>query len=222
MIRNKFISSGGDRYLITVYPKGNVWSIDYLEVFTKEVLEITPRISGTPPMFYHMLKIIGKDGRRAAFLTLTVVFLFLVVDFRSVKYALFTMLPLCVALVWTVGFIGLTGIQFTLLNIMAIPLIIGIGIDDGVHVLHRYKIEGKGSVNPVFRSTGKTIIITSLTTMLAFGSLVFAAYRGFGSPGLALFIGVAMCLVATTTILPAILAVTERKKQTNRGSKFPD
>ncbi|HDP67705.1 MAG TPA: hypothetical protein ENN20_04285 [Candidatus Marinimicrobia bacterium] len=217
VIRDKFISTGGDRYLITVYPKGNVWSIDYLEVFTKEVLDITPSISGTPPMFYYMLKIIGQDGRRAAFLTLTVVFLFLVVDFRSVKYALFTMLPLCVALVWTVGFMGLTGIQFTLLNIMAIPLILGIGIDDGVHVLHRYKIEGKGSVNPVFRSTGKAIIITSLTTMLAFGSLVFATYRGFGSLGLALFIGVAMCLITTTTVLPAILAVTERKNQTNRG-----
>lgn len=211
-IRNKFISTGGDRYLITVYPKGNVWSIDYLEVFTKEILEITPNISGTPPMFYYMLKIIGKDGRRAAFLTLAVVFLFLVMDFRSVKYALFAMLPLCVALVWTVGFMGLTSIQFTLLNIMAIPLILGIGIDDGVHVLHRYKIEGSGSINKVFRSTGKAIIITSLTTMLAFGSLVFATYRGFGSLGLALFIGVAMCLIATTTILPAILAIIERKK----------
>ena len=212
MIRNKFISEKGDRFLITLYPKGNVWNIDYLEVFTKEVLDVSPSVSGTPPMFYYMLKIIGQDGRRASILTLVVVFLFLMIDFRSVKDALFAMLPLTVALIWMVGFMGLTGVQFTLLNIIAIPLILGIGIDDGVHVLHRYKIEGPGSMNVVFRSTGKAIIITSLTTMLAFGSLVFATYRGFGSMGLALFIGVGMCLFATVTILPAILAISEKKK----------
>jgi len=212
MIRNKFMSEKGDRYLITVYPKGNVWSIDYLEVFTKEVLDVSPSISGTPPMFYYLLEIIGKDGRRASILTLIVVFLFLVIDFRSLKYAFFAMLPLLIALIWMVGFMGLTGVQFTLLNIMAIPLILGIGIDDGVHILHRYRIEGPGSVNTVFRSTGKAIIITSLTTMLAFGSLVFATYRGFGSMGLAMFIGVGICLIATVSILPAIMAIIERKK----------
>lgn len=212
MIKNKFISEKGDRYLITIYPKGNVWSIDYLEVFTNEVLDISPNISGMPPMFYYMLKIIGADGRRAAFLTLAVVFLFLLIDFRSIKYAFFAMLPLVFGLIWTVGLMGLAGIQFTLLNIMAIPLILGIGIDDGVHILHRYRVEGPGSMNIVYRSTGKAIIITSLTTMLAFGSLVFATYRGFGSLGLALFIGVGMCLLTTVMILPAILAISEKKK----------
>jgi len=212
MIRNKFISEKGDRYLITIYPKGNVWNIDYLEVFTKEVLDVSRSVSGTPPMFYYMLKIIGEDGRRAAFLTLAVVFIFLLIDFRSIKYAFFAMLPLVFGLIWTVGLMGLTGIQFTMLNIMAIPLILGIGIDDGVHILHRYRIEGPDSMNIVYRSTGKAIIITSLTTMLAFGSLVFATYRGFGSLGLALFIGVGMCLLTTVMILPAILAISEKKK----------
>lgn len=212
LIRNKYISEDGSRFLITLYPKGNVWNMDYLDAFTQDVLSITHSISGTPPMFYYMLKIIGQDGKRAIFLTLAVVFVLLLIDFRSIKHALFAMLPLLVALIWTVGFMGLTGIQFTLLNIMAIPLILGIGIDDGVHVLHRYKHEGPGSVNTVFRSTGKAIIITSLTTMLAFGSLVFATYRGFGSLGLALFIGVGMCLLATITLLPAIMAIIERKK----------
>lgn len=218
-IRNKYISADGQLFLITVYPKGNVWSIDYLEVFTEEVLDITQRVSGTPPMFYYLLEIIGQDGKRAAFLTLAVVFLFLMLDFRSLRLAILAMLPLLFGLIWMVGFMGLTGIQFTLLNIMAIPLILGIGIDDGVHILHRYKYEGEGAVNTVYRSTGKAIIITSLTTMLAFGSLVFATYRGFGSLGLALFIGVGMCLLATISILPAILGMTQRKE---RGAKAPD
>jgi uncharacterized protein len=100
---------------------------------------------------------------------------------------------------------ALTGIQLTLLNIIALPLIVGIGIDDGVHIIHRYRVEGEAAIGTVFASTGKAVIITSFTTMLSFGSLVFATYRGFGSMGLALFIGVGMCLLASLIVLPALL-----------------
>lgn len=210
IIRDKYISRKGDRFLMTIYPKGNVWHIDYLETFFLEASSITPSLAGTPPMFYYLLKILGADGRRAALLTLAVVFVFLLLDFRSFKLAILAMIPLLFGMIWMVGFMGMTGIQLTLLNIMALPLIIGIGIDDGVHLMHRYKHEGKGSVFTVFSSTGKAITITSLTTMLAFGSLVFATYRGFGSLGIALFIGVGTCLLASVFILPGLLGMFER------------
>ena len=213
IIKDKYISKNGDRYLLTVYPKGNVWDMEYLGIFTKDVFDITRSVSGTPPMFYYLMEIIGKDGRRASLLTIAVVFLFLWFDFKSLKKALIAMVPLFIGIIWMVGTMGIFGIQITLLNIMAIPLIIGIGIDDGVHILHRYKIEGEENTRKVYSSTGKAIIITSLTTMLSFGSLVFATYRGFGSMGLALFIGVGMCLLATILVLPAILGIGFRNKK---------
>ncbi|MFQ6677405.1 MAG: RND family transporter [Fidelibacterota bacterium] len=211
-VKSTHMSEKGERFLLTLYPKGNIWSIDYLEVFTNDILAISPSISGTPPMFYYLMKIIGADGRRAAVLTIVVVVLFLWFDFRSLKKALLAMIPLFFGVIWMVGIMGLTGIQLTLLNIMAIPLIIGIGIDDGVHLIHRYHHEGKGAIFTVFSSTGKAIIITSLTTMLAFGSLVFAVYRGFGSLGIALFIGVGTCLLASIFVLPALLAIVDKRK----------
>lgn len=211
-VKSTHMSEKGERFLLTLYPKGNIWSIDYLEVFTNDILAISPSISGTPPMFYYLMKIIGADGRRAAALTIVVVVLFLWFDFRSLKKALLAMIPLFFGVIWMVGIMGLTGIQLTLLNIMAIPLIIGIGIDDGVHLIHRYHHEGKGAIFTVFSSTGKAIIITSLTTMLAFGSLVFAVYRGFGSLGIALFIGVGTCLLASIFVLPALLAIVDKRK----------
>ncbi len=211
-VKSTHMSEKGDRFLLTLYPKGNIWSIDYLEVFTNDILAISPSISGTPPMFYYLMKIIGADGRRAALLTIVVVLLFLWFDFRSLKKALLAMIPLFFGVIWMVGIMGLTGMQLTLLNIMAIPLIIGIGIDDGVHLIHRYHHEGEGAIFTVFSSTGKAIIITSLTTMLAFGSLIFAVYRGFGSLGSALFLGVGTCLLASLFVLPALLAMVEKRK----------
>ncbi len=95
---------------------------------------------------------------------------------------------------------------------MGLPLIIGIGIDDGVHILHRYRVEGPGKIRTVFSSTGKAVLLTSITTMLAFGSLVFATYRGLGSLGIALFIGVGACFLTSIIVLPALLGLTERRE----------
>ena len=205
IIHDKYISEDDKSYLLTLYPKGNVWHFDYLEAFTNDVLDISHSIVGTPPMFYFLLKIIGEDGKRALFFTILVVFLTLLIDFRSLRFALFAMMPLFFGFIWMTGFMALTGIQLTLLNIIALPLIVGIGIDDGVHIIHRYRLEGEAAIGSVFASTGKAVIITSFTTMLSFGSLVFATYRGFGSMGLALFIGVGMCLLASLIVLPALL-----------------
>ncbi len=204
-VREKYISEDGSRYLMTIYPKGNVWNIDYLKKHTRDMLDISSSIAGTPPMFYYLLEIIGADGAKASILTLLAVLLFLWVDFASLKRAFLALIPLAFGVTWMLGVMGLFGIKFTLLNIMALPLIIGIGIDDGVHILHRWSIEGKSNIYGVFASTGKAVIITSLTTMLSFGSLVFATYRGFGSLGIALFIGVGVCLLASLVILPAFL-----------------
>jgi len=102
--------------------------------------------------------------------------------------------------------------QLTVVNVMALPMILGIGIDDGVHIVHRWRIEGSKKVKQIFASTGKAILLTSITTMLAFGSLVFSIYRGFGSLGGAMFIGVGACFLSTVIILSGIIGFLERKK----------
>ncbi len=203
--KDKYYSPEENCYLITVYPKGNVWNIKYLEAFSQDVLEITPRIAGLPPMFYYLIDIIGQDGKRAAILTLIVVFVMLLIDFRSLKLTILAMLPLLSGFIWMLGIMGLFGVKITLVNVMALPLILGIGIDDGIHILHRYKKEGKGAINQVLSSTGKAIVITSFTTMISFGSLVFATYRGFGSLGIALFIGVGACLLTSVFVLTPMI-----------------
>ena len=203
--RSQFYSEKENCFLITVYPKGNIWNMKYLDSFSKDILEITPRIAGLPSMFYYLIDIIGQDGKKAAILTLIVVFIILMIDFRSIKYSILAMLPLVTGFVWMLGIMGIFGIKMTLLNVMALPLILGIGIDDGIHLLHRYKAEGKGAMAQVLASTGKAIVITSFTTMISFGSLVFATYRGFGSLGIALFIGVGACLLTSIFVLTPMI-----------------
>ena len=108
-------------------------------------------------------------------------------------------------------FMKLIDMQLTIVNIMGLPMIIGIGIDDGVHIVHRWRIEGKGKTDKIFASTGKVILLTSITTMLAFGSLIFSIWRGFGSLGGAMFIGVGACFLSTVIILSGIIGLLKRK-----------
>ena len=103
----------------------------------------------------------------------------------------------------------LTGQMLNFMTMMGLPLIIGIGIDDGVHVIHRWQHEGKGKLTTVFSSTGKAILLTSLTTMLAFGSMMFSVFPVWGWFGSSLLIGVGACFLTTVIILSGILGWIE-------------
>ena len=79
-----------------------------------------------------------------------------------------------------------------------------------MHIVHRWLIEGKGKIYTVFASTGKAILLTSLTTMLAFGSLMFSIWRGFGQLDIALFIGLGACFLTTVIILAGVMGLIEK------------
>jgi predicted RND superfamily exporter protein len=211
-ILNRYSNDNRDQFLVTVYAAGPLWQdADYLHRFVDDLENITERATGMPPVFRALIEIIGRDGRNAMLLTLVIVFILLCLDYRSIKHALISMIPLAGGAVWMVGLMKLTGQQFTVMNIMGLPMIIGIGIDDGVHIVHRWLHEGEGKIKTVFASTGKAILLTSLTTMLAFGSLIFSIWRGFGQLGGALFVGVAACFLTTVLILSGIMGWIERK-----------
>jgi predicted RND superfamily exporter protein len=211
-ILDRYSNKTREQFLVTVFPQGNIWQdAEFLHRFDDDLERVSDKATGMPPVFRALIEIIGRDGRNAVFLTLIIVFLLLLVDFRSPVAALMAMIPLACGVVWMVGLMKLTGMQITVMNIMALPLIVGIGIDDGVHIVHRWRHEGKRNINTVFSSTGKAILLTSLTTMLAFGSLVFSIWRGFGHLGGALFIGVGACFLATVFILPGIIGFFARK-----------
>ena len=211
-IKQRFMNEAGDKFLVTLYPKEMVWNFEFLRIFTQQLERIDPRISGTPPLMLRLIDYVARDGLRATLLTILVVLLFLWLDFRSLKMALLAMIPLIAGGFWMVGMMGLAGMKLTVMSVMGLPMIVGIGVDDGVHIVHRWRIEGKGRITQVIASTGKAIFLTSATTMLAFGSLVFSLWPGFASLGVAMFIGVGACFLSTVIILSGIVGLLERKR----------
>ncbi|MBN2000770.1 MMPL family transporter [candidate division KSB1 bacterium] len=211
-VLDRYSNSARDKFMITIYPSGQLWTdADMLNRFVDDMERVTPKATGTPLVAVAWLKIAARDGRNAILLTLTIVFLLLWADFRNPKYALIAMIPLLLGVFWMVGIMQLSGMLLSFMTMMGVPLILGIGIDDGVHVMHRWLNEGKGRIFTVFSSTGKAILLTSLTTMLAFGSMVFSVFPGWAWFGEAMFIGVGACFVTTVIFLSGMLGWFERK-----------
>jgi len=211
-ILDSYSNKTRDQFLLTVYPAANLWAdAKLLNRFVDEMERVSDKATGVAPIMRALIQIMGRDGRNAALLTLAVVFLLLCLDFFNPRHALMAMIPLALGVFWMVGSMYLLGMKLTIMNVMVLPIIIGIGIDDGVHILHRWRNEGNSRIRTVFSSTGKAIFLTSLTTMLAFGSMAFSVFRGFASFGGAMFLGVGACFLTTVIILPGIFGLIYRR-----------
>ncbi|UCD20125.1 MAG: MMPL family transporter, partial [candidate division WOR-3 bacterium] len=218
-VKNQYVNERGDKYLVTIYPKEQVYNYEALTRLDRQLEAVSPKITGTPPIFLHLIRLIGRDGLIATLLTVIIVILLLWVDFRSLRLALLGVTPLITGGIWMLGIMKTCGLKLDMLNVMAIPMIVGIGIDDGVHVLHRYIFEGLKKTPVVLRSTGKAVLLTSLTTMAGFGSLMTASYRGWASFGALLVTGVGACFLTTILFIPSIIGLLTSKKLNDQNGE---
>jgi len=105
-------------------------------------------------------------------------------------------------------------------NIMTLPLVIGIGVTNGIHILNRFAEEQHPSI--LARSTGKAVLVSGLTAIAGFGSLIVAKHRGIESLGYVMATGTATCMIAGLTFLPALLNILARNgwsiKKTQRDN----
>lgn len=118
------------------------------------------------------------------------------------------------------GAINMLGMRFNLVNIAGAPIILGIGVDFGVYILHRYKEEheGEGATIPaVLAHTGRAIVISGLAVIAAFSALIFARYQGLASLGIVAAVGIAFAAISAVTVLPAILRLLERYRKKGRA-----
>jgi len=208
-VARMYVPQTGDDYLVQIVPRGYLFDRQQLERFTIQTEAIDPSVVSTEKLFLVMIEETIADGREAVLLALGVIMLLLMVHFRG-PVGLLAMVPLVAGALGMLGLMHLIGEKYNYINFIATPIILGIGIDDGVHALHRYREEGRADLERTarsFRLVGKAILLTSLTTMIGFGSVAFYEMRGMASFGRVLFIGVGMCFLATIFVLPPLLRI---------------
>jgi hypothetical protein len=204
-LRERFVSADGKKFLLQIYPKKNVWEKEAQEEFIQQLRRVDPDVTGSPVIGYESIRAMKEgyiEGGVYAFIAIVIVTF---CALRRIQDTLLAMLPLTLGIVWTAGLMWLFNLQFNLANLVAVPLIIGIGVENGIHILHRFREEGEGGPTLVAGSTGQAVALFSLTTMIGFGSLMVARYYGIFSMGLLLTVAVGSVLVASLTVLPLLL-----------------
>ncbi|MFV2069806.1 MAG: MMPL family transporter, partial [Pirellulales bacterium] len=215
----RFVGQDG-HYLLKIYSRGNIWDMDALRAFVTDVRSVDPEVTGKPLQTFEASRQMQQSYIKAAFYSLGAVTLILLIDFRNLSTALLALLPVGLGTLLLFGLLGLLDIPLNPANMIVLPLILGIGIDDGVHVVHDYRSQ-RGAYR-LTRSTSTAVLMTSLTSMVGFGSLMIASHRGLESLGRVLTIGISCCLVTSLVTLPALLAWYSRWHGRPNDDRFPD
>jgi hopanoid biosynthesis associated RND transporter like protein HpnN len=208
----KQLKGKNGHYLLRVFSKENIWEKEPMKEFADQLQAVEPDITGSPIIGYIAINLMRKGYLQAFVYAFLCILIVVWAMFRKIREALLTMIPLALTTIWLLGWMGWVGIAFNLANVIALPLILGIVIDDGIHVVHRYR-ENPGYVRSlVFGSTAHAISLTSWTTMIGFGSLLVSGHYGIFTLGLLITVAVGIAWFLSLILLPVLLSVGKNDK----------
>ncbi len=219
-VKSRFVSPQGD-FLIRVFPALDIWEQQPLEKFVSDLRSVDPEVVGDPVLLYHFNRAFRNACLWAAGLALAAITVMLLLLFRSLKLTLLALLPLWVGTGLTLNMMWLLGLTFNQANVLFLPLILGEGIEFGIIILVRWRMEESARAITLPASTAKGVALAALTTTVGFGSLMISGHRGVFSLGLLATVGSISVLLASLSVLPAFLRLLE-KRRTETASSFLD
>jgi hopanoid biosynthesis associated RND transporter like protein HpnN len=205
-LKRRFIGRSG-KLLLQVAAKKEIFEREPLQEFVSQVKSIVPNASGEPVMVFESLTVLRTAYLNAFFYASIGIAFILLINFRSIRYALLGTLPMAVGLLLMVGGMQVIGISFNSANIIVLPLILGVGIDSAIYILNRYRQGDESPCQVVLSSAGIGVFLNALTILCSFGALMVAHHKGVFSIGAVMSLGMASSVAAFLLFLPALLTV---------------
>lgn len=199
--------------IVYLYPPENLWRREPPPRCVEWAEELGPNaiLTGTNVVNERVRSRVRPDAWLAGILGLVLVAILLYLDFRSIRHTLLSLSPLAVGICWMLGAMVQFGIDLNFMNIFVTTMIIGIGVDYGLHIVHRFREESGGDVERGLIDTGNAIVVAALSTVCGFGSLVFSHYPGLRSVGFVAVLGALSTALVSVTLLPALLTWSRRR-----------
>ena len=155
-----------------------------------------------------------RDSSRALVWTAAGILLVVYLGFRNLRVSLIVLIPIIFGVVTTFGLLLLVRHHFSFMSITAIPLIIGIGIDNGIHLVRRYLENERNEILVIAKASGAALIQSNLTTIVGFGALMTSSFAPLVELGLVTSLGVALALAGGLLLIPAVILLGERRPTT--------
>jgi uncharacterized protein len=207
-IRTRMVAADG-RARVEVFPKGDLNRNEDLRAFTTAVAGVAPDATGSSMYMVESAKLITGSLFEAFSYAVIAMLSLLLLLWRSVLDTLLVFIPLAMAALVTAAIAHTIGLPLNFADVIVLPLLLGIGIDTGIHLVHRYRHSPDADL--LSTATSRGVIWASASTIDSFGTMGLASHQGLATLGQLLALGVAVTLVSTLVLIPALLAVTSQR-----------
>ena len=205
----QWVSTDG-HYRVTVFPRENLNDQAAMRRFVAAVHTVAPDAIGFPVIYLEAGDAVVKAFKQAFLMALVAVTVLLLILLRPKADTILVLTPLLLAGVLTGAASVVLDIPFNFANVIALPLLLGVGVDSGIHMVHRMRAAPPASGQMLETSTARAVLYSSLTTICSFGNLAVSPHRGMASMGVLLTIGIGFTLLCTLVLLPALMVSGKR------------
>jgi len=209
-LKQRFIGKNG-KLLLQVAPKKEIFEHKPLAEFVRDVKSVDPHATGEPIMVYESMTVLRDSYMKAFMYAFAGIVLILLLNFRSIRFAVIGSLPLAAGLFLMVGGMWISGLSFNSANIIVLPLILGVGIDSAIYIINRYRQGNESPAQVAVSSAGIGVFLNALTILFSFGALMVAKHQGVFSIGAVMSLGMAASVAAFLFFLPALLSLWGRR-----------
>ena len=214
-LRSRWYSDG--HYRIEVYPVENLNDNIAKRNFVNEVRSVSPDLIGSPVIDIEAGDTVVSAFQQAFLYALGTIIVLLLILLERKHDTIYLLAPLLLAALFTGALCVLLDIPLNFANVIALPLLMGIGVDSGIHILHRYRKTPPADGKLLATSSARAVVISALTTIFSIGNLAFSGHPGTASMGILLTIGISMTLVCTLVILPSLLVSVKNTEEFMSG-----
>jgi len=210
-IKERWLGKNG-LYRVQISPKKDLNELENLREFIQEAQKVDPDVTDLPVTYLESMNEVVRAFQEAFGIALIAITVLLLAIQRNIKDTLLVLLPLLLASLFTAAATVIFNVPFNFANIIALPLLFGLGVDSGIHMAHRLHYLDPSEENLLGSSESQGVFYGALTTIFSFSSLAFTAHRGTASMGILLSVGLLMTLVCALVVLPAFSALRFRHR----------
>lgn len=208
-LKDRYVAADG-RYRLEVFPAENLSNSKNLEAFVRQVTAVAANATGSPVQIYNAGLVVKGAMSQASLTAGIIIIIFLLIILRRISSVILIIIPVALAALFTGAIMVIFGLSFNFANVIVIPLLIGLGVDSGIHLVQRAREEHEEKTKLLASSTPKAVLLSALTTIGSFGTLAISSHQGTASMGILLTVSIAMILLATLLVLPGLMVWIEK------------
>lgn len=198
---------------VQIFPAENLEEESEMRRFTDAVLSIDPAASGIAVNLIALEDATKRSFQQALTSALLLISILLWLLWNRLSDMLLVLAPLFLSTAITVALMGIFDIAFNFVNVIVIPLMFGVGVDSGIHLVHRSHSKAAADDGLLGTTTARAVYYSAMTTTVSFGSLALSSHLGMASLGILLTIGMILTIICNLIVLPSLIAL--RKPRTS-------